>query len=149
LRIKTVSLLLLFLLLCVSCLYASDITVVYPKPDQIVRATDSTFIFGHIPDNLLSQAEKLIITVNGLSFEVHEKGGFLAFVPVEPGEFDFDLQAYHREDLITSLASGCVSVSVPEPLAPLAYDSLQIIGDYKPPAGVAAGDLHRATGDQG
>ena len=53
------------------------INVVYPKPDQVVTATDSTFILGNVgisDDYVLDW-----LTVNDCPVEVHEGGGFLAF----------------------------------------------------------------------
>jgi len=63
-----------------------DLNVVYPKTDQFLPAVDSTFIFGSVEKNAH-------VYVNGLPVEVHEDGGWLAFVPVAPGDFTFKVTA--------------------------------------------------------
>ncbi len=63
-----------------------DLKVVYPKPDQNIRAVDSTFIFGAVKPGS-------ILTVNDTDVEVHEGGGWLAFLPVKSGPFVFNLSA--------------------------------------------------------
>jgi len=62
------------------------IEVRYPRKGQVLPFVDSTFIFGKVtPGSTLE--------VNGVSAEVHKDGGFLAFVDVDPGEFEFQLRA--------------------------------------------------------
>ncbi|MCP4684368.1 MAG: N-acetylmuramoyl-L-alanine amidase, partial [bacterium] len=117
------------------------INVVYPKPGQTVTAVDSTFIFGHIfgyPD-----CREVYVDINGEKVEVHEEGGFLAFVPVTPGVFSFNLTACLAEDS-TTLTESILDVIIPVPVHTLPFDSLQIAEDYNPPDSVkvfSTGDL--------
>jgi len=135
-----------------------QIHVIYPKPDQIVTAVDSTFIFGHVSFGEYKKLDKLVI--NGHLVEVHPDGGFLAFLPVTPGRFTFRLDAYLIEsppgrggrktapsfvvmhDARLHLTNS-VTVNIPEPLQPLPPDSLIIATEYHTPTG----DLVLATGD--
>jgi N-acetylmuramoyl-L-alanine amidase len=110
----------------------------------LVAATDSTFLFGHLPDGLPDDFDDYVITVNdGLRFPVREDGGWLAFVPVTPGEFPFVVRAYRRRDDSTTVASGGITVRVPEPRKQGTLDSLEILGDYDSPAG----DLWLSAGE--
>jgi N-acetylmuramoyl-L-alanine amidase len=135
-----------------------QIHVIYPKPDQIVTAIDSTFIFGHVSFGEDKKLDKLVI--NGHVVEVHPDGGFLTFLPVTPGRFTFRLDAYliesasGREERKTAPSSvamrdsqlhltNSVTVIIPEPLRPLPSDSLMIAMDYH----ADTGDLVLATGD--
>jgi len=127
-----------------------QIHVIYPKPDQIVTAVDSTFIFGHVSFGEDKKLDKFVI--NGRVVEVHPNGGFLAFLPVTLGRFTFRLDAYLIEVTDNSrrhwLAApfhliDSVIVNIPEPLRPLPSDSLMIAMDYHVPTG----DLVLTTGD--
>jgi len=127
------------------------INIVYPKPQQRMGAVDSTFVFGNVPPQVGQWAYQ--VKVNGQNVAVHEAGGFLAFVPIEPGEFVFRVEALltadghvgyqarikagHSSDkpqYADSLVDSVI-VMVPEPLVQLNMDTLQIVGDYRPPAG--------------
>ncbi len=60
--------------------------VVWPPEGHRIGPVDSTFIFGSVhPDAVLS--------INGQVITVHKHGGWLAYLPVEPGEFTFYLAA--------------------------------------------------------
>ena len=118
------------------------IRVVYPKPGQRIGAVDSTFILGHLPDLALTKPKDLVLVVNDSSeFPVHQSGAFLAWVPITPGEFTFRLRAFPRNlpDSLRlpelALAAGSLSVVVPQPLKSARSDSLEILGDYRPPMG--------------
>jgi N-acetylmuramoyl-L-alanine amidase len=121
---------------------AKRIRVVYPKPGQRIGAVDTTFILGHLPDLSPLKPEDLVLVVNDSStFPIHASGGFLAWVPIAPGEFTFRLRAFPK-DLIDSLrtpavavAAGSLAVVVPQPLKSARTDSLEIPGDYRPPMG--------------
>ncbi|MFH1687315.1 MAG: N-acetylmuramoyl-L-alanine amidase [bacterium] len=127
------------------------INIVYPEPEQRIGAVDSTFVFGNVPQRVGRWAYQ--VTVNGHHVEVHDDGGFLAFVPIEPGEFVFRVQATltadgsvnyqgkikaghepqrpeYQDQLVDS-----VIVFVPRPWQALGADSLVIVGDYHPPSG--------------
>ncbi len=121
---------------------APSIHVVYPKLDQTVHAVDSTFIFGHItnaPDN-----DNWYLTINGEQVDVHSGGGFLAFLPVAPGDFSFDLLLKSTLAENLCLAEANVPISIPVPVHTLTMDSLVIAGDHNPPRG----DLVLRTGDE-
>ena len=63
-----------------------NIQVVYPRENQEIGPVDSTFILGAVTPG--SQLE-----INGVPVEVYRTGGFLAFLPVQPGPFKFRLRA--------------------------------------------------------
>ncbi len=65
------------------------ITVIYPRPKQSIGPVDSMFILGSV-----TPGAKL--TVNGVKVFVYRTGGFLAFVPVHPGQFVFRLKASNQ-----------------------------------------------------
>jgi N-acetylmuramoyl-L-alanine amidase len=119
-----------------------EITIVYPKPDQTLGASDSSFILGHIPARFVSEKGDYVIRVNGLDFPVHPEGGFIAWVPLKPGNFTFQIAAFRRTNLPKKrdsqsgkIAEGSVNVKVPAPSRSIPDDSLAIVGDYKPPKG--------------
>jgi len=121
------------------------INVVYPKQGQTVAAVDSTFIFGHLSG--FSDYRDIFVDINGQKIEVHEAGGFLAFVPVTPGVFSFNLTACLASDS-TTMADATVDVLIPVPVHTLPFDSLQIADDYNPPDSevvLASGDLLRVS----
>jgi N-acetylmuramoyl-L-alanine amidase len=128
------------------------ITVVYPKPDQEIAAFDSTFILGHLPPELTGNAARISVLVNDHAVPVYTGGGFIAFVPITPGNFKFKLAAYWKKDIGVSfkrhsgqpLAVCSLTVKVPPPLRTLSSDSLVIAGDYLPPSG----DMAFAAGDE-
>ncbi|MEE9552668.1 MAG: N-acetylmuramoyl-L-alanine amidase [candidate division Zixibacteria bacterium] len=83
----------IFLVLVLSAISSAEISleIIYPKQDQELPAVDSTFIFG----NVTKGAE---LRINGHNVSVHEDGGWLAFVPVEPGAFVLSLVAISDND---------------------------------------------------
>ncbi|MEE8578195.1 MAG: hypothetical protein V3T31_13155, partial [candidate division Zixibacteria bacterium] len=136
------------------------IKVVYPKSDQIVGAVDSTFILGNVPAGSNQLTYRLFI--NDRYVPTHPDGGFIAFVPVTPGEFEFRLNAFleHRERS-TFLEPGTniseyptiharrsltetVKVTIPEPMVPLLLDTTIFDREYAPPSG----DLVLQSGDR-
>ncbi len=67
------------------------LNVVYPDTNQQLRTVDSTFIFGGVtPDAKLY--------INDVEIPVHRDGGWLAYLPVEHGEFMFNLMAVLEND---------------------------------------------------
>ncbi len=83
---------LIILLLVYSVPFAEiDLNVIYPRSDQQLPAVDSTFIFG----NVTPGSE---ININGSAVEVHEDGGWLGFLPVQPGQFQFNIIAFGKTD---------------------------------------------------
>ena len=80
--------------------------------------------------------------INGYQVPVHPDGGFLAFIPVYPDDFTFELSAYSRKeiqkapyDIPTAIATASVTVRIPKPLEQIPDDSLAIAGDFRPPLG--------------
>lgn len=67
------------------------LNVVYPDTNQQLRTVDSTFIFGSVtPDAKLY--------INDIEIPVHKDGGWLAYLPVDHGEFIFCLMAVLEND---------------------------------------------------
>ena len=80
------------IIICANVVAGNHIEVIYPKDGQQIPAVDSTFILG----NTESGAN---LTINGTSVKIHKDGGFLAFLPVEVGEFRFDLVSDNLGDI--------------------------------------------------
>jgi N-acetylmuramoyl-L-alanine amidase len=68
-----------------------NINVIYPISGQQLPLVDSTFILGNVPP-------KTDLNINGIPVKVHKEGGWLAFLPVTPGEFEFDIVAVTGND---------------------------------------------------
>lgn len=144
---------LLFLGFAGTSLQASNtsLTVVYPKPAQVVHAVDSTFIFGNVTGDF--DCDKDWLEINGHQVPVHPDGGFLAFLPVAPGEFGFYLKALRASIVKLTgkllqrpqlLVERQLFVAIPEPRKTLTLDTLQILNSYRPPPGdlvLAAGNI--------
>jgi len=60
------------------------INVVYPLEGKEITSSDSTFIFGSV-----TPGSDLVI--NDQYIEVHKNGAFLAYLPLKPGDFVFQL----------------------------------------------------------
>jgi N-acetylmuramoyl-L-alanine amidase len=123
------------------------VKVIYPKPGQVVTAVDSTFILGHVVG--VDDLDKYRLRINGHEVPLHEGGGFIAFLPVTPGDFSFDLTLYSPESERSSRPSRAISptlsvpVQIPQPLKSLPLTKLEIAGDYRAPRGdrvLLAGD---------
>ncbi len=110
------------------------ITVVYPKLDQTIGAIDSTFIFGSVKP-------EWNLTINGQVVTVDKDGGWLAFLPLESGEFVFNIVATNdknnntknnnSENIDTALVKW--PVSVPGLSLENQLDTLVIYPDYRSP----------------
>lgn len=112
---------------------APVIKVIYPHKNQIVRAADSTFILGNV-----TPGSKLHI--NKYRVPVHPTGGFIAFLPIEQGEFTFILKAENKNGK-TELEWP---VTIPEPYKTVPADSFAILNEYMFPKvyqELTAGDL--------
>ncbi len=115
-KISWLGLIFTFLLIVVNAVgQAPQIDIVYPKKDATIEAVDSSFILGSV-----TPGSRLII--NNQEILVHEEGGFLAFLPLKPGQFIFDIKAINNAD--TSILFW--PVNIPEPLESFGYDILQI-----------------------
>jgi N-acetylmuramoyl-L-alanine amidase len=124
----------LFLIVLSPALAMADlqINVVYPPKNATIAAADSTFILGSVtPGSEL--------TINGVKIPVHEAGGFIAFLPIKPGPFDFNLTATAGKEM----ARLTWPVSVPRPEKAPSYDSLYIIDEFD-----STRDLVLGTGDR-
>ena len=117
----------LFLLTLCESLYALHLDVVYPKEGDRISAasSDSTFIFGQVlpPDSRL--------TINGQPISVHANGAFLAFLPVDYGDFTFKCTAFNNSDSVTQNRT----ITISGPVEPCPIDSLMIKMDSIKPSG--------------
>lgn|SRR5574341_191169 len=109
------------------------INVIYPKDSQSVSVSDSTFILGNVsPGSSLK--------INGFPVKVYHNGAFLAFLPLSPGDFTFELIATNKGG--TTIRT--LMVKVPKPVTPTPADSFRIEPDGKLPDVdmlLTAGDL--------
>ncbi|MBD3258226.1 hypothetical protein GF377_07310 [candidate division GN15 bacterium] len=114
-----------------------QVEIIYPKDSQVVQAVGSTFVLGNVSPYEKSADSRLL--VNGQKVPIHEGGGFLAYLPVTPGDFVFDAQvvAFLDEDQPAPMlvARDTVAVMIPKPVHTLSLDSLQIVEGYRPPSG--------------
>ncbi len=93
-----------------------QISVIYPKEGARIGASDSTFIFGSVtPESEL--------TINGHRVKVHPNGAFLAFLPLKPGDFVFELLAKNN----AGVSIKKVLVKVPPAIFPVPKDSFCIV----------------------
>src|SRR5688500_19761928 len=63
--------------------------VQYPPAGAAITATDSTFVFGRVD----GAGEDVALTVNGAPVPVHAGGGWIAFAPLQPDSFTFEVAA--------------------------------------------------------
>jgi len=101
---------------------APVIKVIYPHKNQTVRAADSTFILGNV-----TPGSKLHI--NKYRIPVHPGGGFIAFLPIEQGDFIFNLKAENKHGK-TELEWP---VMIPEPFKTVPSDSFAMLNEYMYP----------------
>jgi N-acetylmuramoyl-L-alanine amidase len=110
-----------------------QISVIYPREGAQIGASDSTFIFGSV-------TPKSQLTINGYRVKVHPNGAFLAFLPLESGDFEFELLAEDN----AGVSIKKVSVKVPPRIFPVPRDSFCIIkGSIQPKEDLTltAGDI--------
>ncbi|MFA6030238.1 MAG: N-acetylmuramoyl-L-alanine amidase [Elusimicrobiota bacterium] len=88
-----------------------SVMVVYPPEGQVLDGVRAAFILGAV------NAPERPFRVNGVAVKPHPKGGFLAYVPVEPGVFTFRCEL----DLPggTTTWTRTVQVRTPAPLPPV------------------------------
>jgi N-acetylmuramoyl-L-alanine amidase len=99
------------------------IKVVYPNEGREITSSDSTFIFGSVtPGSDLK--------INGQNVKVYKNGAFLAYLPLKPGDFIFELIASNQSGISTRQ----VKVKVPSPLLPTPEDTLRIESNGKAPS---------------
>jgi N-acetylmuramoyl-L-alanine amidase len=113
----TITIFLFFLLFFLSSLAEAlpEIKVVYPKEGGRIGVSDSTFIFGSV-----TPGSKL--RINGFDVEIYKNGAFLAFLPLEPGDFEFNLEAANK----SGTAKKTVKVKVPPVKSSIPLDTLKI-----------------------
>lgn len=127
-------------LIAASSLAAQDagslaVHVQYPNEGATIGASDSTFVFGRVDGASVAEIQ---LTVNGTSVPVHEGGGWLAFVPIEPDTFAFVVSATDgRAEARTER-----TVWVPPPLESPAGPS-----GYKPETVEPRGPIEAYAGD--
>ncbi|HUP00618.1 MAG TPA: N-acetylmuramoyl-L-alanine amidase [Gemmatimonadota bacterium] len=117
------------------------IRVQYPPAGTAITASDSTFVFGEV---LGADPADVMLTVNGFPVPVHESGGWIAFIAVEPDSFTFRIRADH--DSRTAVVDH--TIRVPRPLfAPPGGTLLYRPGTIQPegPLEVYAGDTLRVS----
>jgi N-acetylmuramoyl-L-alanine amidase len=93
-----------------------EISVIYPKEGAQIRVSDSTFIFGSV-------SPKSELKINGHQVEVHSNGAFLAFLPLTPGDFIFELVAKNK----AGVSVKKVKVKVPHPITPVPEDKFIVV----------------------
>jgi N-acetylmuramoyl-L-alanine amidase len=91
------------------------ISVVYPLEGQQISVYDSTFIFGSVTPNST-------LKINGFDVKVYENGAFLAFLPIKPGDFVFDLLAENKD----GKNEKKVKVKIPQKIFSTPLDTLRI-----------------------
>ncbi len=96
------------------------IEVIYPKEESQVTASESTFIFGNV------YPVETNFTINGVPVRLYPNGAFLAFVPVEPGNFSFVCQVVAEGNTATLVRN----VYIPYYLKTSPSDSLVIDTSY-------------------
>lgn len=130
-----------------------ELEIIYPKDSQLVKAVDSTFILG----NVMFPSVNTSISINGTTVKVHKDGGFIAFLPIEPGWFTFNIEysSFLSEDMpdfphvidpstVDHIETKKLTVQIPEPLTPIPFDSLIVLKEIDPPNGF----LNLRTGDR-
>ncbi len=123
------------------------IKVIYPKPYQVVTASDSMFILGHLENVGSDWIAKL--KINESPIKLHSQNQFLAFVPIQPDSFTFVLVAEltpkkSQAGLEPISITSQVRVYIPPPIRNIPLDTMVIAKEYNPPKG----DLVLTAGDE-
>ncbi len=96
------------------------IEVIYPKEGSQVIAAESTFVFGNV------SSVEVVFSVNDIATKLYHNGAFLAYVPVEPGNFEFRCQAVANNDTVQVIRN----VYIPPYLRTCSEESLIIDTSY-------------------
>ena len=96
------------------------VDVVYPREEQTVNASDSTFIFGSTNDPTAR------VFVNDLPMRMYSNGAFIGVVPVTSGDFLFKCIAKTHSDS----AQVVIKVVVPPYLTTSQNDTITIDSTY-------------------
>lgn len=127
-----------------------SIVVIYPKDSQQVSSVDSTFILGHIKGaEIYLKKYNTKLFLNGQETDIHEDGGFIGFIPIEPGLFKVELrlevQTLPRQSRFSyDIVYRNLFIKVPQPLKPVPFDSLKIAKELDTPDGFR----NMSTGDR-
>jgi N-acetylmuramoyl-L-alanine amidase len=123
-----------------------QITVVYPKPDQLLTARDSNFIFGSVGSG------DAALAINGFPVPVWPNGAFMGWLPV-PSD------SASRYDLVATNSTGNARLTFPIKLPPAAAPDTThpnpVVGDtLRAPsapdtAAPVAGNVYIAVGAPG
>jgi len=116
-----------------------EISVIYPREGARITVSDSTFIFGSITPPPDPNSKKSEFKINGYPVSVHPNGAFLAFLPLTPGDFVFELVAKNKE----GKSIKKVKVKVPHSIYSIPEDSFCIVKNSILPKE----DLVLTTGD--
>lgn len=108
----------------------------YPPAGAALTASDSTFVFGRVTG---APGAEVTLTVNGESVPVHPEGGWIAFLPVRPDSFAFQVRA----EAGGRVAEAERTVWVPRPLYAVGSDTLP----YRPGTIEPLGPLEVYAGD--
>ena len=116
-KLRSMAILLSAIIVAATSLQAKkpQINIVYPKKDAVVGAVDSSFILGSV-----TPGSSLII--NGYNIPVHDGGGFIAFLPLNYGDFEFNISAVNENDTSRFLWP----IIAPKAKRSFGYDSLRI-----------------------
>ena len=101
-----------------------EISVTYPKPDQMLTARDSNFIFGTVGSG------DAALRINGVAVPVYPNGAFMGWLPVPP-------DSAPRYELLASNASGGKRLTLPVRIPPVPDTTTRqkVLGDtLQPPA---------------
>jgi N-acetylmuramoyl-L-alanine amidase len=99
-----------------------QISVVYPKPEQLLTVRDSNFIFGSVGSG------DAALRINGVSVPVWPNGAFMGWLPVPP-------DSAPRYDLIAGNSTGTARLELPIkiPPAPDTTNRNNLVGDTLKP----------------
>ena len=95
-----------------------QISVVYPKPDQLLTVRDSNFIFGSVGSG------DAALRINGVAVPVWPNGAFMGWLPVPP-------DSAPRYELIAGNSTGTARLELPIkiPPAPDTTNRNNLVGD--------------------
>lgn len=101
------------------------ISIISPAPDEVLPNIRGRWVMGSVSD------PKARFEINGQAIDVHPGGGFLAWLPVQPGTFTFDCTLATNGSTETYRRTVFVS----SPPAPLPAEPLAIDGGSLWPSG--------------
>src|SRR5437762_2799126 len=99
-----------------------QITVTYPKPDQMLTVRDSNFIFGNVGTG------DAALRINGVAVPVYPNGAFMGWLPVPP-----DSSPHYEILARNATASARLILPVKVPPAPDTAHRENVVGDTLKP----------------